>query len=398
MKTQSVIMLMGGLLVSSLGFSQKTVVTSAAVEYKNKFQLALMQGKVDEAKTSLLNAKKYIDEASEHPETKGQSKTLYYKGMIYGASTQLAMMTQDTSFVFQNFGKNAMEISIASLRDCYKMDKKFRADIDQQVDQQISMLAPMAEDAYKKGKFMEAGGAFYYMYQIVGAKNIVDSVNLYNAALCFEKADMKKEAAETYAELAEVGYNRGEAFAYAARAYNKLGEKDKAIEILNKGKEKYKGDKTILFELTNMYLANGQNVEAEKTLSDAIAADPKNKQLYYTIGTIYTELKQNEKAEEALLKAIELDPNYTEALYNLGAHYVTWATDLRNHANTLNENDFNYDITLAKSTEMYQKAIVPLEKYLAKSPNDKAVAHILFQINQNLGNSEKAMHYKKISE
>ena len=92
---------------------------------------------------------------------------------------------------------------------------------------------------------------------------------------------------------------------------------------------------------------------------------------------------------------MEVDPNYLEAQYNLGAHYVTWATDLRNKANEMDENDFNYDITLGKSTELYKKALDPLEKYIAKQPKDANVLLILFQINQNLGNSEKALEYKQ---
>lgn len=395
MKTQNFILLAGGLFLSGLGFSQKTNETSAAVEFKQKYQPAIMMGKIDDAKTALLNAKKYIDLAAEHPDTKGTSKTLYYKGEIYGAAAQVAMMTGDSTFMMQNFGSDAFEVSIESLKASYIKDKKFRPDIDNSVNMQVNMLIPVAGKFYEEGKYTEAGAAFYYIYKISTAKNVNDSTNLYNAGLCFEKANMDKEAAEAYAELAEIGYNKGEAYALAARSYSKLKEFQKAEEILEKGKAKYGNDKTILFELANLHLSQGNSAGAEKALNDAIAAEPNNKQLYFTIGTIYTDLGQNEKAEEALLKALALDPNYAEAQYNLGAHYVTWATDLRNKANELDENDFNYDITLEKSSELYKKALDPLEKYIQKNPNDANVLLILFQINQNIGNSEKALEYKK---
>lgn len=382
------------MLIAGLGFSQKVNETSAAVEFKQKYQPAIMTGKVDDAKTALLNAKKYIDLAAEHPDTKGTSKTLYYKGEIYGAAAQVAMMTGDTTFMTQNFGSDAFEISIESFKESYKKDKKYRPDIDNSVNMQVGMLTPAAGKFYEEGKYAEAGAAFYYIYKISTARNINDSTNLYNAGLCFEKAGMDKEAAEAYAELAEIGYNKGEAYALAARSYSKLKEYQKAEEILEKGKAKYGNDKTILFELANLHLSQGNNAGAEKALSDAIAAEPNNKQLYFTIGTIYTDLGQNEKAEEALLKALSLDPEYAEAQYNLGAHYVTWATELRNKANEMDENDFNYDITLEKSSELYKKAIDPLEKYIQKQPNDANVLLILFQINQNIGNTEKAQEYK----
>lgn len=394
MKKQTFILFTGGLLLSGLGFTQKTNETSAAVEFKQKYQPAIMMGKIDDAKTALLNAKKYIDLAAEHPDTKGTSKTLYYKGEIYGAAAQVAMMTGDTAFLTSNFGADAFEVSISSLKESYTKDKKFRPDIDNSVNMQIGMLSPVASKFYEEGKYGEAGAAFYYIYKISTAKNVTDTSNLFNAGLCFEKADMTKEAAEAYSELAEIGYRGGEGHALAATAYTKLKEYEKAKEILEKGRAKLGNDKTILLELVRLNMTIGDNIAAEKALNDAIAADPKNKQLHFIIGTIYTELGQNEKAEQALLKALEIDPNYQEAQYNLGAHYVTWATDLRNKANEMDENDFNYDITLGKSTELYKKALDPLEKYIAKQPKDANVLLILFQINQNLGNSEKALEYK----
>lgn len=394
MKANTFIFLAGSFLISAVTLAQKTNETSAAVEFKQKFQPSLMMGKVDDAKQAILNAKKYIDLASEHPDTKGTAKTLYYKGEIYGGAAQLAMMTGDTSFLMKNFGEDAFEISIASFQESYKLSKKFQPDIDNTVNMQISMLSPVASKFYEDGKFAEAGAAFYYIYKITTAKNINDSISLYNAGLCFEKAGQDKEAAEVYAELAEIGYNGGEGYALAASTYTKLKEYDKAKDILEKGKAKYKNDKNILLELVRVDMARGDNAAAEKSLSDAIAADPTNKQLYFIIGTIYTELGENEKAEDALLKALALDPTYLDAQYNLGAHYVTWATVLRDQANELDANDFNYDVLLSKSKELYAKAIVPLEKYLEKQPKDVNVLQILFQINQNLGNTEKAKEYK----
>ncbi|MCO5258973.1 MAG: tetratricopeptide repeat protein [Crocinitomicaceae bacterium] len=395
MRTNKITIIAGSLLISAMSFAQKTNVTSAAVEFKQKFQPALMMGKVDDAKEALLNAKKYIDLAMEHPDTKGDAKTLYYKGEIYGGAVQIASATGDTTFLMNNFGKDAMEVSISSLQESYRISNKFRPDIDNSVNMQVSMIGPMASKFYDEGKFKEAGAAFYYMYKITTAKNVYDTTNLYNAAVCLEKGEMVKEAAETYSELAEIGYKRGEGYAYAANMYTKLKDYDKAKEILLKGKAKYGNDKAILLELVRVDMAKGDNQAAEKSLSDAIAADPKNKQLYFIIGTIYTELGENEKAEQALLKALEVDPNYLDAQYNLGAHYVTWATALRDKANTLNQNDFNYDVLLAQSRDLFAKAIAPLEKYIAKQPKDANVLLILFQINQNLGNSDKAKEYKE---
>ena len=151
----------------------------------------------------------------------------------------------------------------------------------------------------------------------------------------------------------------------------------------------------MLLELVNTNIESGDAAGAEKALNDAIATDPNNKQLHYTIGTIYIDLKENAKAEQALRKALEIDPNYQDAQYQLGAHLVTWAGDLKMEADGLKFGDPNYNKLKKQSDETYQRAVEPLEKYITSNPNDKPVLNILFQLHRNLGNTEKALEYKK---
>ena len=108
------------------------------------------------------------------------------------------------------------------------------------------------------------------------------------------------------------------------------------------------------------------------------------------------ELGKNEEAETALNKALELDPNYVDAQYQLGAHLVTWAGAIKKEASMLGPNETSkYNKLDKQSDETFKRALVPLEKYIATYPNDKNVLTILFQIHRNLGDSAKAMEYKK---
>jgi Tfp pilus assembly protein PilF len=161
------------------------------------------------------------------------------------------------------------------------------------------------------------------------------------------------------------------------------------------GRKKYPNDRDLLLELVNINIDAGDAAGAEAALNEAISTDPNNKQLHYTIGTIYIDLKEYEKAENALNKALEIDPNYADALYQLGAHLVTWAGETKTAANQLKFGDPSYNKMIEDSEATYKRALIPLEKYIEKSPNDKDVLNILFQLNRSLGNSEKAMEYKK---
>ena len=53
---------------------------------------------------------------------------------------------------------------------------------------------------------------------------------------------------------------------------------------------------------------------------------------------------------------------------------------------------------ISKSDEVYKKALIPLEAYITKSPNDKEVLNILSQIYKSLKNTAKAIEYKKRAE
>ena len=171
---------------------------------------------------------------------------------------------------------------------------------------------------------------------------------------------------------------------------------DKATALIEEARKSNPTDRGLLLETVNTHLAAGNNAEAEKALADAIATDPNNKQLHYTIGTIMIELEKNEEAETALNKALELDPDYVDAQYQLGAHLVTWASALKTEASKLGPNETAKFNKLDKqSDETFKRALIPLEKYIAAYPKDKSVLTILFQIHRNLGDSAKALEYKK---
>lgn len=383
--------------VTGTSFGQKIAITDAAVEFQNRFKPALMQGKMDEARASLLNAKASIDKAAAHPDTAKDPKMLFYKGEIYGASLSMVRSEADTSYVFDNFGKDALDVAVEAYRESYKSSKKFQADIEQSLNMSLMVLENLANTSFKDEKYKEAGDAFAMMYKLTQAKNIDEPSYLNNAAVSYSNAKMYAETAEIYAELAKIGdaTKAGEYYALAGDAYGRANNYDKALEILKEGKAKLGNNKEVLLEIVRVNLAQGNNAEAEKSLNDAIAADPSNKQLHYVIGTIYTDLKDYEKAEAAFGKALELDANYKDAMYNMGAMLVTWGQDLNKEASNMKLSDWRYDLTIEKAEKAFQRALVPLEKFIAMEPKNASVLMVLFQIHQNLGNTDKAMEFKK---
>jgi Tfp pilus assembly protein PilF len=386
----------GSILLTFNSFSQKINETSAALEY-NKYadiwarMMMTGENNLEAGKKALLKAKDYIDLAAVHPETIESPKTLFYKGEIY---TGLLLVSADDSTYMKENGEALLNQGIESYKKAFP-SKKYKEEVLSSINTKKGLFSMACDQLYKAGKFKEAGEVYDLQVSLSDVVGEIDSSSLFNAGLCAEKAGDLVTAAARYKKTAEIQYKTPLIYAIAANALRKDGKKAEAKEILMVGRSKYPNDKDILLELVNSDIEAGDNAAAEKSLADAIAADPNNKQLYLTIGTIYIELKQDEKAEVALNKAIEIDPNYTDAQYQLGALLSGSAISMKQEASQLKQGDPNYEKMLAKADELYKKAVVPLEAYIAKNPNDKQVLIILAQIYRSLKNPEKSAEYKK---
>lgn len=386
----------GSFLMAFSSFGQKMNETSAALEY-NKYadvMSKMMMGgenKLEEGKKYLLKAKTYIDQAAEHPDTKESAKTLFYKGEIY--TGLLIASAEDTNYIKEN-GDKLLEEGLKAYKAAYP-NKKYAGEVKNSINMKKGMFGMATDMIYKEGKFKEAGEMYDLQVKLSDVIGEIDSSSIFNAGLCAEKAGDMATAADRYTQAARINYKTPLTYALAANALRKTGKKAEAKAILQEGSKKYPNNKDILLEMVNTDIEAGDNAAAEASLAAAIAADPKNKQLHLTIGTIYIELKQEEKAEAALNKALEIDPNYADAQYQLGALLSGSAITMKQQASQLKQGDPNYEKMLAKADELNKRAVVPLEGYIAKNPNDKQVLLILSQIHRSLKNPEKAAEYKK---
>lgn len=387
------ILVIGAMGIASLSFGQKSVETSAAVE-RNSAQKLMMMGKMEDAKSKYLSAKEFIDKAAAHEDTKNNQKTLWLKGDIYTTLIGLAMQTGDTALI-KSMGENSMDDAIAALKQAYPLGKKYKSDISETVDRNRKSANTFAIMMYEKEKFPEAAELYEMQAKFGDCVEMFDSTGYYYAAVCYDKAENFEKSAPLYVKLVNAGYEVPKTAAFGSSALRKLKKYDKAKAIVAKARESYPTDRGLLLESVNTSLEEGDSEGAEAALNKAIESDPNNKQLHYVIGTIYNDLKKNAEAEAALNKALAIDPDYADAQYQLGAILVSWAGDLRAEANRTAEGDPNYDKLMSQSKETYGRAVDPLEKYIQKDPENKAILNILFQIHKNLGNRDKALEYKR---
>lgn len=386
----------GVILFSSQLIAQKTNETSAAIEYNkysdNMTMMMMGAGDAELGKKAIEKAKGYIDLAAANETTKESPKTLFYKGQIY--TGYLMAFGTDSVFMATN-GENYLNTGLESYKKSLAVSSKYKEDIENSINQKKGLFSMGINMLYDQGKFSETAEAYEMQVQLSDGMNQIDTLSMFNSGVCYEKANDFVNAARMYSLCSKTGYKAPSIYNIASASYRKAGKNEEAKAIIAEGRKKYPTDRELLLELVNINIGAGDAAGAEVALNEAIAADPKNKLLYYTIGTIYIDLKQNEKAEASLNKALEIDPNYADAQYQLGAHLVTWAADTQAAASQLKLNDPKYDKMLQEADAIFKRALIPLEKFITISPNDKDVLTILYQLYRNLGNPEKSAEYKK---
>jgi tetratricopeptide (TPR) repeat protein len=391
---------LGVVLFSSQLMAQKANETSAAMEYK-KYSDAITiimlsgDGDMDIAKKSIEKAKNFIDLAATNETTKESPKTLFYKGEIY--TGYLIAFATDSVFMKSN-AETYFNTGIESYQKSLSISTKFKEAIKTSIEQKKALFSMGINELYDQGKFSECGEAYEMQVKLSQSVKEVDTLSIYNSAVCHEKANDLTKAAKQYEIAAKIGYKPLLTYTKASACYRKNGNISQAKSILAEGRKQFPNDRELLIELVNTNIDSGDAAGAEVALAEAISADPENKQLYYTIGTIYIDLKQPEKAEASLNKAIEIDPNYTEAQYQLGAHLFNWANELKYEAGQLDYKNPKVSQLESQSKEVLGRALIVLEKYIEKKPNEKVILNILAKAHHGLGNTEKAAEYKKRAE
>ena len=217
----------------------------------------------------------------------------------------------------------------------------------------------------------------------------IDTTAVYNAGFTAWMAQDYERAKTFFLECLEVPYYHedGEVFSKLADVYVKLGNKELAVETLEKGFTQFPQSQSILIGLINYYLENKENPER---LFDLITMakqnEPNNASLYYVEGNIYNELRQVTKDDEAkaaeyLAKAVEaydacegVNPAYEFGHIGKGVMFYNYAIELQEKAN--NEWDDKKYMALVEQFEAaLMNALEPFEKaYTVSADNNLKVS------------------------
>ncbi len=385
-------------LVASVGFTQKNNVTNAVLAYKD-FSESRAEGDLDQAAKNILEAKKYIDLASEHPDTKGQAKTLVYKGKIYFDISVMSEASQNEMLKEIDAGETA-KMGLEALKESKKVDKKgrYEDDVALYANQYRIDLSQAGIDAYTAENYEVAMGALIGAAEFGNVLGVQDSSFLLYGAISAHNVGQYDVSRETFQKCIDLDYETALSAKYISRAYQEEGNLAEAETFLKDISAKKPNNKDVLIELINLYIDTERNEEAEKVLTSAIELDPKNTALIYTSGNIYETMDRIDDAVSAYERTLEIDGNHTSAQFSLGGVYFNKGADKNNEANKLPFGDANYDAMVAESKGYFEKALPYLESAAKSEPEDIVILESLKAVYGKLGNLDKLRETKAMIE
>lgn len=386
--------------ITLTGFGQSNKVVSA-FRYHEHYQKS-------KDVEQLVLAVEYIDPAITHEKTMNETKTWYYRGMIYSSVHE----TKIENDKIKELKKIALKEAYKSYMKSLELDtrKEYASEVKGKLGTVLSQLINSGIDKYNAADYANSLESFELAIEVGDYFKRIDTAVIYNAALSAEKSNQLDKAVIHYQRLVSMKYGEGKTYSYLAAIYKTLKNDEKAFATIKEGRTAFPNDKGLIIEELNYYLAQGKLQEAINNINLAINSDPANHILHFALGTLYDNLANPEKgkpepseadfksyiakAESSYKKAIEIKPDYYDATFNLGALYFNDAVKINDKANDIKD-DKLYKQERKKADDRFSLAIPYFEKALELQPGDKNTLLSLKQLYARTGQNDK---YTKVKE
>ena len=366
-------LLIAGCLFSLVALGQKEVVSAYNA---NK------EGDYREAAT-------YIEQAILIDKAAVKDKVWRYRGEIY-----LNISSDSTVSVEY---PHALRIAMESYLKAKDLDVKSRYEDEIRIG--LAQVQTKANNIgiknYVAEAFDQAGSSFDLAAEVARNFDMIDTMAVYNAALCYEKAELTDLAIERYLDCAAINYQVPNVFLFVSTLYRNTGKDEAALKILQDARVDYPREQSLIIEELNIYLTNKDFERAKTNLELAAKQDSTNEILWFSLGSVLDNIGMTEDAIVAYKKAIEVKSDYFDANYNLGALYFNKAVNGINDANELWKPRMSRTEASAQkkleddSKEMFSTAKPFLESAFAADNKDVETIRSLKDIYARTGEDDK---------
>jgi tetratricopeptide (TPR) repeat protein len=136
-------------------------------------------------------------------------------------------------------------------------------------------------------------------------------------------------------------------------------------------------------------------------MTQAIARDPNNANLYFNLGVVTSDLGDNETARAHYEKAIELDPSFESSYLNLVALILNGESAIVEEMNSLGtsrKDNLRYDELKGAREELYKECVPVLKGLIEVNNKNEEAIKTLMNIYGTLGENQGYMEMKKLLE
>ena len=183
-----------------------------------------------------------------------------------------------------------------------------------------------------------------------------------------------------------------------ALIYNRLGQKDKALDAIKSAREANPDDVGLIITTANIYFELGDKEAFKLSMSEAIELDPSNPILYYNLGVVSADLGEKDVAVEYYKKSIELDPTNENSYLNLVALILDGEVPIIDEMNSLGTSradNIRYDELKELRENLYLQCVPILKQLVDLNQNIEGV-RTLMNIFGTLGDNQGYMEMKNL--
>jgi tetratricopeptide (TPR) repeat protein len=237
---------------------------------------------------------------------------------------------------------------------------------------------------------------------------------MYITGLAALNANSLDKAKPYFEELYNMNYDKPSIYEAMYKIEAQESSPEAAYKYLQKGRERYPEDVTLLFADINHALQTGQLDALLGKLQDAIQKEPNNVTLYTTTGSVYDQLYQKavssddeekaqeyfDKAMENFNKALEINEDNFDAIYSIGTLYYNKAAamtqDLQKLADDYSKEGIEkYEALKEKIFAEFDRALPYFQRCEKLDPNDVNTLIALKEIYARKDNLEVSNEFKK---
>ena len=411
-------------LIAILSISSMTYAQNAEKDMKKAGKL-LGSYHLDPEKNEgkLTEAKRLIDGALATGEINGDSKAWNTKGEIYNAiaskeSTSTVLNPQapvsDAALVAYDAFNEALDAAIK---------KYHKKDALKGMAEASGHLNSLGYTQFQRGNY---GAAFKHFEAVMIINDKLEANDMkgilnddqakldqmyITAVSAMSNGDMESSG-KYFAILESKNFEKAVVYEGLYNAY-KDSDEAKALSYLNKGREKFPAEKSLLFTEINHYLQKGELESLIEKLEKAAELEPDNASIFTTLGNVYDQQYQEalngddreretslfESAKTNYQKALDLDGNDFAATYSMGALYYNKAAAVSKLVNELAE-DYSkegtkkYEAKKAEMEGLFDQALPWFKSAEALQGTDANTLIALKEIHARKGEFDKSNEYK----